>query len=128
MISFKQFLYEAAAPPATPAPAAPAAPAVPAAPASPGSNPNGVNPPPNPSPGDTYTTPSGTTFVFANGRWRLVSTAAPPKPDQKPSKPKPPVEKPKPATKPAPRPRQPGQGETTDPGYIRLHPKGSRPW
>jgi len=129
MLSFKQFINESDGYIATLAPAqvATAAPATPLPPSSPGSDPYDPVLPQNPSPGDTYTSPRGYTYVFADGQWRLVSRPTAPKPDQKPAKPKPPAEKPKPPAekpkpkpKPAPKPRKPGQGETTDPGYVPI--------
>lgn len=101
-------LNEMAAPPATPAPApAPVAPfqfgfTVPQEPAS--NQPTG-GPPSNPSPGDTYTTPDGTTLVWENGRWKVVTYV--------PTTPKP---APAPAPAPAPRsPNTPPQNNPDDP-------------
>lgn len=84
--------------PKPPAPTDPATwPAAPASPA-PASNPPTGGPPSNPSPGDTYTTPDGTTLVWENGRWRVVTYI--------PTTPKP---------APAPAPQAPAQAPTTDP-------------
>ena len=128
MLSFKQFINEGdgyiATPTVNPLPNSfpheipPGYPGTnqqgPPAPFRPG-NPMGEN---HPWPGQTYTTPEGYTYTYNDGRWTL--TASPPQ--RKPAPRKPEGTKPdtKPVPKPKPRPRQPGVGETTDPGYVPI--------
>ena len=138
-------LYEASAPPVTPAPPGPTnwdgtvpQPKGPygfTVPQAPASNPPTGGPPSNPSPGDTYTTPQGTTLVWENGRWRVVTytpttpttpkpapgTPAPAPAPQAPAPQAPapqaptPAPTPAPAPAPAPGPRNPNNPPPNDP-------------
>lgn len=125
MLSFKQFLYEAAAPPATPAPAAPdpAAPAqYPTSPTLPApSETVPYNFPLYPNYGDTWVSPTGYTWRYSVVGWNIIESpnSPNPKPAPKPAKPKPPAEKPKPKPRPKPKPtvRSPVTGEPVNPDY-----------
>ena len=131
MISFKQFLYEVAAPPATPGYIAtptvnplPDSFIVDPRPGQPGSHQQGPPAPigptdtsPNPGNGWTWTSPEGYTYTFDpnTGRWNMTGKPPQIRPAARPTTQ--PAEKPAPRQKAKPTVRSPVTGEPVNPNY-----------